>query len=152
MIVYVARRLLETLPVLVGVSVVVFLILRLIPGDPAIVLLGERATPQSVQRLRDQLGLNQPWQRAVRALRPGRCCRGDLGRSVRTNRPVLEEARARFPATVELTVAALFLACLVGVGAGIVSATLRGARWPTTARASSRWPASPSPSSGWGWC
>ena len=61
MIAYVARRLLETLPVLVGVSVVVFLILRLIPGDPAIVLLGERATPQSVQRLRDQLGLNQPW-------------------------------------------------------------------------------------------
>jgi peptide/nickel transport system permease protein len=125
MIAYVARRLLETLPVLVGVSVVVFLILRLIPGDPAIVLLGERATPQSVQRLRDQLGLNQPWPVQYGRFVQG-VLRGDLGRSARTNRPVLEEARARFPATVELTVAALLLACLFGVGAGIVSASFRG--------------------------
>jgi peptide/nickel transport system permease protein len=125
MIVYVARRLLETVPVLVGVSVVVFLILRLIPGDPAIVLLGERATPQSVQRLRDQLGLNQPWPVQYGRFVQG-VLRGDLGSSARTNRPVLEEARARFPATVELTVAALFLACLFGVGAGIVSASFRG--------------------------
>jgi peptide/nickel transport system permease protein len=122
---YVARRLLETLPVLLGVSVVVFLILRLIPGDPAIVLLGERATPQSVQRLREQLGLNQSWPVQYGRFVQG-VLRGDLGSSVRTNRPVLEEARARFPATVELTVAALLLACLFGVGAGIVSALFRG--------------------------
>jgi peptide/nickel transport system permease protein len=119
------RRLVETLPVLLGVSVVVFLILRLVPGDPAIVLLGERATAQNVQRVREQLGLNQPWPvqywRFVQGL-----ARGDVGRSIRTNRPVLEEARSRFPATVELTMAALGLACLVGVSAGVISAIWRG--------------------------
>jgi peptide/nickel transport system permease protein len=122
---FITRRLVETLPVLLGVSVVVFLILRLVPGDPAIVLLGERATAQNVQRLREQLGLNQPWTvqywRFVQGL-----ARGDVGRSIRSNRPVLEEARTRFPATVELTMAALGLACLVGISAGVISAIWRG--------------------------
>jgi peptide/nickel transport system permease protein len=124
-IAFTLRRLLETVPVLIGVSVVVFLALRLIPGDPAIVLLGERATEQNVARLREQLGLNQPWSvqywRFVQGLG-----RGDVGRSVRTNRPVLEEARSRLPASVELTSAALLVACILGIGAGTVSATLHG--------------------------
>jgi peptide/nickel transport system permease protein len=119
------RRLLETVPVLIGVSVVVFLVLRLIPGDPAVVLLGERASAQNVQRIRERLGLNEPWTvqywRFVQGL-----ARGDIGSSVRTNRPVLEEARSRFPATVELTLAALLLACIIGISAGIVSAIWRG--------------------------
>ena len=125
MVAFALRRVLETVPVLIGVSVVVFLVLRFIPGDPAIVLLGERATPQNVARLREQLGLNEPWSvqywRFVQGL-----SRGDAGRSVRSNRPVLEEARARLPASIELTVAALLVACVLGIGAGIVSATLRG--------------------------
>jgi len=127
------RRVLETVPVLIGVSVVVFLVLRFIPGDPAIVLLGERATPQSVARLREQLGLNEPWSvqywRFVQGL-----SRGDIGRSVRSNRPVLEEARSRLPASIELTVAALLVACGLGIGAGIVSATLRGSAADHSAR------------------
>ena len=88
MVAFTLRRLLETVPVLIGVSVVVFLVLRLIPGDPAIVLLGERASEQNVARVREQLGLNQPWSvqywRFVQGLG-----RGDIGRSARTNRPVL---------------------------------------------------------------
>jgi peptide/nickel transport system permease protein len=125
MLSFTLRRLLESVPVLVGVSVVVFLFLRLIPGDPAVALLGERATPQALVRVRDQLGLNQPWN--VQYLRYAQgILRGDVGRSIRTNRPVLEEARGRFPATVELTVAALFLAVGVGVGSGLISATWRG--------------------------
>src|SRR5919204_2406184 len=122
MLAFTARRLLEAVPVLVGVSLVVFLFLRLIPGDPALVLLGERATEQNVQRVREQMGLNQPlpvqYWRFVERL-----AHADLGRSIRSNRPILEEARSRFPATVELSAAALALAVLVGIGGGIVSAT-----------------------------
>jgi peptide/nickel transport system permease protein len=122
---FAARRLLETIPVLIGVSIVVFLFLRLIPGDPAVVLLGERATEQSVQRVREQLGLDQPLHvQYGRYL--ARLARFDLGRSIRSNRPVWDEARSRFPATVELSAAALAVAVAVGVGGGIVSATWRG--------------------------
>ncbi len=133
MVAFTLRRMIETVPVLIGVSVVVFLVLRLIPGDPAIVLLGERASEQNVARLREQLGLNQPWSvqywRFVQGLG-----RGDIGRSARTNRPVLEEARSRLPASIELTSAALLVACIVGVTAGIVSATLRGSAADHAAR------------------
>ncbi|HEX2035492.1 MAG TPA: ABC transporter permease [Chloroflexota bacterium] len=119
------RRFLEAIPVVVGVSLVVFLFLRLVPGDPAVALLGERATPEALARVREQRGLNQPWAvqywRYVQGL-----ARGDWGRSIQTNAPVLQEARARFPATVELTVAALVLASVGGVGAGILSAAWRG--------------------------
>ena len=119
------RRLVESVPVLLGVSVVVFLFLRLIPGDPDLVLLGERANPQSLQRLRDNMGLNQPlhiqYTRFATQL-----ARGDLGRSIRTGLPVLEEARGRFPATIELASTALVIAVVVGVTLGIVSATWRG--------------------------
>jgi peptide/nickel transport system permease protein len=122
---YTLRRLLEAIPVLLGVSVVVFLFLRLIPGDPAVTLLGERATPQALARVREQLGLNQPLHvQYVRYL--GGLLHGDVGRSIRTNRPVAEEAGTRFPATVELAAAALALATLVGVGGGVVSAIWRG--------------------------
>jgi peptide/nickel transport system permease protein len=125
MLTYTLRRLAEAVPVLAGVSVVVFLFLRLIPGDPALTLLGERANEQNLARVREQFGLNQPlhvqyWRFAERALH------GDLGRSIRTNRPVMEEARSRFAATVELSVAALTLAVVAGVGAGVVSAMRRG--------------------------
>ena len=125
MFAFTTRRLLESIPVLLGVSIVVFLFLRLIPGDPAVVLLGERASPQSIQRLRENMGLNQPlhvqYARFVSQL-----ARGDLGRSIRTGLPVLEEARGRFPATVELASTALAIAVTVGVTLGIVSATWRG--------------------------
>jgi peptide/nickel transport system permease protein len=102
----------------------VFLFLRLIPGDPALTLLGERANEASLRRVREQLGLNEPlhvqYARYVQRL-----AHADLGRSIRTNRPVMDEARTRFPATIELSVVALVLATIVGVGAGLVSAT-----WP----------------------
>ena len=122
---FTARRIAESVPVLVGVSIVVFLFLRLIPGDPALVLLGERANEQGIQRMRDAMGLNQPlhiqyWRFA------DRLAHGDLGRSIRTGRPVLEEAAGRFPATIELGVTALTIAVVIGVGGGVVSATWRG--------------------------
>jgi peptide/nickel transport system permease protein len=99
--------------------------LRLIPGDPAIVLLGERASAQGVERVREQLGLNRPLH-VQYWLYLDRLAHADLGRSIRTSRPVLDEARSRFPATIELAVAALTLAVVFGVGSGIVSAVWRG--------------------------
>src|SRR5688572_9176331 len=125
MLVFTARRLLEAVPVLLGVSIVVFLFLRLIPGDPAVVLLGERASAQGVERVREQLGLNRPLH-VQYWLYLDRLAHADLGRSIRTNRPVLDDARSRFPATIELGLAALLLAVVAGAGGGIVSAAWRG--------------------------
>lgn len=133
MLIFTVRRVLEALPVLFGVSVVVFLFLRLIPGDPAVALLGERASQQNVQRLREQMGLNQPLHVQYGRFAGG-LLRGDIGRSIRTNRPVMEEARSRFPATIELTAAALTLALIVGIGAGLLSATWRGSITDHSAR------------------
>lgn len=119
------RRVVEAVPVLIGVSIVVFLFLRLIPGDPALVLLGERANEQSLTRLRQHMGLDQPLY--MQYLRfAGQLVHGDLGQSVRSNRPVWDEARTRFPATVELSVAGLALAVVIGIGAGVISATWQG--------------------------
>lgn len=125
MVTFALRRVVEAIPVLLGVSLAVFLFLRLIPGDPAIVLLGERATQQSIQRVREEMGLNLPvhiqYARFMNHL-----AHGDLGRSIRTNRPVLDEASTRFPATIELSLVALALAVVVGMGGGIISSTWRG--------------------------
>jgi peptide/nickel transport system permease protein len=122
---YTARRVVSLMPVLFGVSVVVFLFLHLIPGDPAESMLGERATAESVARLRAAYGLDQPLY-VQYDLFVHKTVSGDLGRSVRSNQPIAQELGQRFPATVELTIAAMLLAVLVGVPAGILSATRRG--------------------------
>lgn len=124
MIRYLGRRLLETLPVVLGISLIVFLLLRLVPGDPVRIMLGERANPDQVERVRHELGLDRPWpvqyfefmRRAVQL---------DLGRSIKRNSLVTEELARAFPATLELTLAAVFLATLVGVGLGTLAALKR---------------------------
>ena len=118
---YIARRLLLLLPVILGISVVTFGMLRLIPGDPALVMLGEHATQESVETFRTRMGLDQPIH--VQYLRYMHdFVRLDLGRSISTNRPVLEEIAQRFPATFELTMGAMAFATFFGVLAGIVAA------------------------------
>ena len=122
---YTIRRLIETIPVLVGVSVVVFMFLRLIPGDPALTLLGERATEANLARVREQLGIDQPiyiqyWRYM------GGVMQFDVGKSIRSNRPIADEARGRFPATIELATTALVLATAVGVTGGIIAGVGRG--------------------------
>jgi len=103
---------------LIGVAVIVFLIVHLIPGDPAQTMLGERATDQALERLRAQMGLNDPlpvqFWRYVKDL-----LRGDLGRSIMSNNPVSAELAQRFPATLELSFFAMIFAIVVGVPAGI---------------------------------
>ena len=116
------RRILLALPVLVGVSLLVFGVMRLAPGDPAAIMLGAQATRADVERLRRDLGLDRPV--AVQyAQWMGRVLRGDLGRSIPLGREVLPEVLLRFKATVVLTAGALVIAIAVGLTAGIVSAT-----------------------------
>jgi len=113
--------------VVAGVCVITFIISHLIPGDPARLLAGDRASDQIVQHIRQQLGLDLPlWQQFIRYVE--QLLHGDLGTSIRTGRPVLDDLRAFFPATLELAFCALTIALLVGVPLGVLSAVYRN-RW-----------------------
>jgi peptide/nickel transport system permease protein len=122
----IARRLAISLPVLLGVTVLVFLILHLIPGDPAqIMLFGSRPTPRQIEQLRAQLGLNQPLPLQY-ALYIGRLVHGDLGQSFITGRPTVDEIAQRLPDTLELTLAAMLVAVVIGMPIGIVGGVRPG--------------------------
>src|SRR5499427_10758434 len=126
MLTFVLRRLLLAVPVLLGVVFVVMLTVDLLPGDAVTLMLGEHATKDAVAKLRDHLGLDKPF--LVRYLDyVGRVARGDLGRSIQQNRPVSDELADAWPATLELTCAALVISALAGVAAGVVSAV-----WPNS--------------------
>ena len=119
--VYIIRRVLGLIPVLILVAVVSFLLIHIIPGDPAAVMLGTDATPHEVEKLREDLGLNEPLH--VQFYRwISRVLRGDLGDSFFMGRPVTVALLERLPATILLAVAALFFAVLIGVPAGIIAA------------------------------
>ena len=121
-----ARRLTIAVPVLFGVTILVFLILHLIPGDPAqILLFGSRPTPQQIAQLRAQLGLDQPLP-VQYLLYLGRLAHGDLGQSFITNRPVAEEIAQRLPDTLQLTFAAMLVAVLIGMPVGIIGGVRPG--------------------------
>jgi peptide/nickel transport system permease protein len=118
---YLARRLLLLVPVLVGVSVVVFLVLHLSPGDPAEIMLGSQATQEDLARLRRELGLTEPLH--VQYLHwVAHVARGDLGRSLWMKRPVLDEVLNRYKATLVLTASGLLLSTLGGIALGVASA------------------------------
>ncbi len=121
MLAYIVRRILILIPTLFGVSVIVFLMLHLTPGDPAELMLGERSTKDALHQLREELGLNQPLY-VQYGLFLKRLSRGDLGVTLRTRQKVWIEIRERFPATIELAVVALTISCCMGILLGIVSA------------------------------
>ncbi|MDX1991712.1 MAG: ABC transporter permease [bacterium] len=121
---YLFRRLLETIPVVVGVSILVFLLIHFIPGDPAVAILGDRASPENIAALREQLGLNRPLHEQY-LIWVGNLLRGDLGNTVRGNIPISLEISHRFPATIELSLFALFIATVIGVPVGVISAVRR---------------------------
>src|SRR5438034_6682004 len=118
---YLASRLALLVPTLLGISIVVFLMVHLVPGDPAVVMLGERARPEALAQLRTEMGLDRPLY-----VQYGRFLSDlvhlDLGRSVKTHERVTVEIAQRFPATFELTVAAMVLATVFGILAGVASA------------------------------
>lgn len=118
---YIIRRLLQTIPVLLGVSILVFSLMFLIPGDPAQVMAGEGASAQTVENLREKLGLNDPaYVQYGRFL--SNALQGDLGNSIRSGRPVMEEIQARFWITLEVAIYSTILAVFLGLIAGIISA------------------------------
>jgi peptide/nickel transport system permease protein len=122
MLPYLCRRLLTLLYALLGVSLTIFVLMRLIPGDPAIVMLGERATPERIAEVRRDLGLDRPLvvQYVFYIMN---ILTGNLGRSIHTHTRVSEELLQRFPATIELSLTAMSIAVCFGVLAGILSAT-----------------------------
>ncbi len=117
---YLARRLALLVPILVGVSIFIFLILRLIPGDPARLEAGPDASLEGVEQIRHELGLDRSWPEQY-AIFIGKLLQGDLGRSSRSHEPVRREIFSRFPATVELTLASILIAVAFGMGAGIAA-------------------------------
>lgn len=123
---YVAGRLLLAVPVLLGVSLLVFLILHLTPGNPALVVAGPDAPPEVVREVERALGLDQPlYVQYVRYL--GRIVRGDFGRSIRSREPVLDRLTATFPVTLALTIVGVAWTTLVSVPMGILAAYHRNA-------------------------
>jgi peptide/nickel transport system permease protein len=121
MVSYIARRLLALIPVLLGLSLVVFLIMALVPGDPALAILGSYATPESLASLRAQMGLDRPLPMQYLVWLDN-ILHGDFGRSYSLNRPVLDEVAERFRATLILSSAAFVLCSIWGVLAGVVCA------------------------------
>jgi peptide/nickel transport system permease protein len=119
---YLIFRILAAVPVLLGITLIVFVILSLIPGDPAMAILGSYATPENVARLNQQLGLDRPlFQRYFIWL--GNLLSGDFGRSFALNRPVIDEILDRFHATLILSGTAFIICSLAGIAAGVISAT-----------------------------
>ena len=118
---YITKRILMLIPVLIGVSIIVFLIMRVFSPDPAPIVLGEHATQQSMQEWRQANGLNDPvWLQYVNYIKGA--LTGNLGTSYYTKTPVTQEIFSRFPATIELAIAAIIFASLIGILLGVVSA------------------------------
>lgn len=121
MVKFILKRLLFLIPVIIGISFLIFSIMNLTPGDPARLILGETATQENVDALREEMGLNDNF-----FIRYGRYVEGafigDLGKSYRTGLPVLEEIIERFPTTLKLASGAIFLAVLIGIPIGVISA------------------------------
>jgi peptide/nickel transport system permease protein len=122
---FVVRRLALMVPVLLGLSVLLFLWLRALPGDPARALLGQRATEAGIERLNRLYGFDRPLHEQYLTWM-GRLLQGDFGSSSRTGQPVLQSFLDRFPATVELTVAALLFAVVLGIPLGYYAARHHG--------------------------
>ncbi|MCL2404257.1 MAG: ABC transporter permease [Defluviitaleaceae bacterium] len=125
MLIYIIRRILQAIPVMIGVSLAVFMMMHLIPGDPARIMAGEAASPYQIEQMRQNLGLNDPlpvqyWNFITRAIR------GDLGNSVRSGVPVVQEIfEARFFITFQLALVGLSAAMLIGLVIGLISAVYR---------------------------
>ena len=122
---YVVRRLLLVVPILLGLSILVFVWVRALPGSPISSLLGERATPALVEQYRERYGYNEPvYKQYLKQLRSW--SHADFGTSIATHRQVKDEIKQRFPATLELTIAALIFAVAIGVPLGFFAAKRHG--------------------------
>ncbi|WP_104695696.1 ABC transporter permease [Helicobacter salomonis] len=124
MLSFILKRVFWTIPTLFGVSIIVFAMVHLVPGDPALVILGEHASKEAVEALREQMGLNKPLLEQY-FLYINHIFHGDFGKSLMSGEPVMSEFLQRFPATIELSLSALVIAIVLGLFAGIVAAIKR---------------------------
>jgi len=133
MIYFVARRLLAAVPTLLAVLTLVFVIVRIVPGDPALVILGDQATPEAVAALHTRLGLDRPlWEQYISFL--VNALTGDFGNSLVTGRPILAEVGAVLPHTIDLTLASMVFGVATGVPLGIWAALYRNRTIDVAAR------------------
>ncbi len=130
---YILRRLLAAIPTLLAVLTLVFVLVRIVPGDPAVAILGDRATPDAVAALQAKLGLDRPiWDQYLGFL--GQTLTGDFGTSMVTNRPIVADVLAVLPHTIDLTVAAMVIGIAIGVPAGVSAALHRNRAIDVAAR------------------
>ncbi len=130
---YIIRRFLQMIPITLGIITLIFSLIHLIPGDPAVQIAGEGARPEDVAQVRKDLGLDLPlWQQYVTYL--GNLAKGDLGISFRTRESVAKEIAVRYPATMQLAAGAMFVALLVAFPLGIISAIYRNSWIDNVAR------------------
>jgi len=122
MLSFIIRRTFSIIPTLLGVSIIIFLMLAITPGDPAELLLGERATEETLEAMREHLGLNEPLY-VQYGMFLKRLIKFDLGETIWTRQKVWDEIKQRYPATIELSIAAMVLSCFFGIILGIISAT-----------------------------
>ncbi len=121
---FIFKRLLYMIPVLVGVSVLIFIISHAIPGDPAKMMAGPKASREAIENIREAYGLNQPLPKQYLNYMIG-LSKGDLGISIRNHRPVAHDLYDFFPATLELTLASMIICICVGIPLGTISAIKR---------------------------
>ncbi|MEK4484430.1 nickel ABC transporter permease [Psychrobacillus sp. FSL H8-0484] len=121
MFLFILKRLVQIVPVILGVTLVVFLIMQMVPGDPAVIMAGEGASKETINELREDLGLNRPLHEQYLSY-IGNVFQGDLGNSLKNNQPVMDEIMVRLPITMELAFFSIMITIVLGLIAGIISA------------------------------
>ncbi len=125
---YILKRILLFIPTLLGITLITFFLMRTLPGDPVANMVGERATPETVARIRAEIGIDKsPPVQYLLYLK--RLFRGELGRSLFTNRKILDDLFQKFPNTVKLALTAMLFASTIGIGMGVFAAVKRGTGW-----------------------
>jgi peptide/nickel transport system permease protein len=119
-------RLLVAIPTLLVLSLAIFLMVKAIPGDPALIMLGERASPEALAELRHDMGLDRPWSEQYTRFLTRLVFAGDFGRSLRDHALVSDLIKEKFPATAELAVGAMIIACGIGIPMGLLGARYAG--------------------------
>jgi len=125
MLKYIGRRILAMIPVVIGITFIVFMIMKMAPGDPARMILGDNATPEAVEALREEMGLNDNW-----FVQYGRyminLCKGDMGTSYKNNRPVVDEVMTRVPATFKLAFVSAIVSIMIAIPLGVLASVKQG--------------------------
>ncbi len=125
---YILKRILLFLPTLLGMTLVTFILVQALPGDPVENMVGERASPETIARIRAEIGVDKPLP-VQYLLYLKRLSRGELGRSIFTNRRIADDLLQKFPNTLKLALAAMLFASVLGIGMGVVAAVKRGTAW-----------------------